>query len=98
MKGWLPIELEQLVIACLAKRPQDRPANARALAESLRAIEIPAEHAWTGARANAWWFVHRPPTSAEPVAATVERLVVGDPTAIDVPVASVATVQHRKSR
>ncbi|HEY0251196.1 MAG TPA: hypothetical protein VGC41_06695 [Kofleriaceae bacterium] len=28
--------------------------------EALRAIPIPAEHAWTVQRAEAWWAEHRP--------------------------------------
>ncbi|MDB4955673.1 MAG: hypothetical protein JWO36_3242 [Myxococcales bacterium] len=76
--GWLPPALEALIVSCLAKRPQDRPANARALAKALRAIEIPAEHAWTDDLAQAWWSRHRPTsdaaTSAEPT--QVERVLV----------------------
>ena len=44
-----------MLLACLAKKASDRPADARALAAQLRAIEIPAEHAWTDAHAFAWW-------------------------------------------
>jgi hypothetical protein len=52
--GWLPVELEAVIVRCLGKEPADRP-DARELAEALRAIEIPAEHAWTAARAKVWW-------------------------------------------
>nr|MBA3456189.1 serine/threonine protein kinase [Deltaproteobacteria bacterium] len=78
VKGWMPAELEATVIRCLAKDPEDRPADARELAECLRAIEIPAEHAWTEERALAWWAHHRPKSeashSSEPTRA--ERLLV----------------------
>ncbi|HEY1548596.1 MAG TPA: serine/threonine protein kinase [Kofleriaceae bacterium] len=60
MRGWLPIELEQLVLACLAKSPNKRPRDARAMIAALRAIEIPAEHAWDDERAAAWWREHQP--------------------------------------
>ena len=60
VRGWLPESLEQLVLSLLAKDPRDRPADARVLIEALRAIEIPAEHAWTEARAQAWWRTHKP--------------------------------------
>ena len=33
LKGWVPREIEQLVMECLAKDPDDRPQNARELAE-----------------------------------------------------------------
>jgi serine/threonine protein kinase len=59
VKGWLPAELDELVRALLAKRPDDRPADARAVATRLRAIEIPTEHAWTEAHADAWWVAHQ---------------------------------------
>jgi len=58
--GWLPAELEQLVTALLAKHPEDRPASARELADKLRAIEIPDEHAWSEQRAQEWWASYRP--------------------------------------
>ena len=55
VKGWLPIELERLVIQCLAKKPEQRPEDARVLARALNAIEIPDEHAWTETEAQLWW-------------------------------------------
>jgi serine/threonine protein kinase len=52
--GWLPVELEAVIVRCLAKDPSDRP-EARELADLLRDIAIPAEHAWTRDTAAAWW-------------------------------------------
>jgi serine/threonine-protein kinase len=60
VKGWLPPALEGLVLGMLAKDPDDRPGDARALIAMLRAIEIPSEHAWTEASALAWWNQTRP--------------------------------------
>lgn len=77
VKGWMPAALDELVRALLAKRPEDRPANARAVAAALRAIEIPAEHAWTAARAEAWWLAYQsiPTPTAQ---AAEKRLLVSD--------------------
>jgi serine/threonine-protein kinase len=95
--GWLPDELAAVIASCLAKRPQERPDDAQALAKALRAIPIPAEHAWTDTRAQAWWQEHRPPTTgaAPPVAETssIERVLVAQVE----PPPEVATVEHRRS-
>ena len=69
MTGWCPPELEAVIAACLAKDIADRPRDARALTAMLRAIPIPAEHAWTPEHAAAWWQAYRPaapPPSASP--------------------------------
>jgi serine/threonine-protein kinase len=50
-------DLEALLIACLAKRPEDRPASAHVLRELLRACVSAGR--WTNARAAQWWVVHR---------------------------------------
>ncbi len=78
VKGWLPPQLEAIVIRLLAKDPDDRPTDARELSASLRAITIPEEHAWTEARAQAWWLQHRPKPmiTAESTPLSVERLLV----------------------
>ncbi|MEO8552480.1 MAG: serine/threonine-protein kinase, partial [Kofleriaceae bacterium] len=60
VRGWLPDALDELVRALLAKSPADRPRDARAVIAALRAIEIPAEHAWTEADAQAWWAEYQP--------------------------------------
>lgn len=46
-------DLEGILMACLAKRPEDRPASASALRERLRACS--AAGSWTNARAARWW-------------------------------------------
>jgi serine/threonine protein kinase len=70
VRGWLPSELETLVTSCLAKRPEDRPHDARALANMLGAIAIPDEHAWTRVKAIAWWQSLRVHATSTPEAAT----------------------------
>ena len=48
----IPEGLEKLILQGLAKRPQDRPASARAMREALLACETPP---WTESDAAAWW-------------------------------------------
>ena len=50
-------DLESVLLACLAKRPEDRPPSAHVLRERLRACA--AAGRWTNARAAQWWAVHR---------------------------------------
>jgi len=61
VRGWCPPQLDAVIASCLAKEAAERPANARELAAMLRAIPIPAEHAWTEAKAQAWWAEYKPP-------------------------------------
>ncbi len=73
---WLPDELERIVVSCLSKTPEQRPADARALAAALAAIDIPDPHAWAEPDARAWWRQHRPPLPTVAVAVTGGRGVV----------------------
>ncbi|MGE0866435.1 MAG: serine/threonine-protein kinase [Vicinamibacterales bacterium] len=50
-------DLEALILDCLAKRPEDRPASAHVLRERLLACG--AARRWTNARASEWWTLHR---------------------------------------
>ncbi len=50
-------DLESVILACLAKRPEDRPASAHVLRERLLACA--AAGRWTNARAAQWWALHR---------------------------------------
>jgi serine/threonine protein kinase len=55
---YIPESLERVVMACLEKKPEDRPQSAAAVAELLDACTgIPA---WTRADAARWWSLHRP--------------------------------------
>jgi len=50
----IPPALEQLVMACLAKRPDQRPRSAAELAGSLAAIDL---EPWDEKQAAEWWKV-----------------------------------------
>ena len=52
----VPPALDDLVLMCLAKNPDDRPASANTLAEALRSIATGSS--WTTARAQEWWNLH----------------------------------------
>jgi serine/threonine-protein kinase len=54
----VPAELDELVLACLAKSPSQRPPNVDWLAEQLESIAW--RDAWTDDRAVQWWDRHLP--------------------------------------
>jgi len=62
ISNYLPAELATVLMQCLAKKPHDRPNDARALSALLRAIEIPQAQAWSEAQAQAWWATRKPRT------------------------------------
>jgi len=55
----VPPTLDDIVLACLAKDPDSRPASADALAEALASIKPGSS--WTTPRAQQWWDLHHPP-------------------------------------
>jgi serine/threonine-protein kinase len=71
----IPAPLEALVMACLAKRPADRPASASALRDALAALAGAAP--WSDDAAAAWWqsfrarAAARAPAPVDPVGQTV---------------------------
>jgi serine/threonine-protein kinase len=54
----VPAALDGIIMACLAKNPDDRPASVDALAEALAAIGT--RDSWTTERAHEWWDRHHP--------------------------------------
>ena len=48
----VPEALERLVLACLAKKPEDRPESAAQLGRDLGSISVPP---WDEAQASDWW-------------------------------------------
>jgi len=53
----IPEDLDNVVLACLAKDPNDRPHGADELAGRLERISF--EKPWDNERARAWWELHR---------------------------------------
>jgi serine/threonine-protein kinase len=55
----IPSALDELVLACLAKRPSDRPANAVELGDRLGLCDVTSH--WTRDDARRWWETRMPP-------------------------------------
>ncbi|MDT8436638.1 MAG: serine/threonine-protein kinase [Gemmatimonadota bacterium] len=54
----VPAALDEAILACLAKHPDDRPASADELGAMLAGVA--ADPPWTPERARAWWDLHAP--------------------------------------
>ncbi len=54
----IPTCLDDIVLACLAKDPENRPADADALSRRLAACDV--GDPWTAERAARWWRTHLP--------------------------------------
>jgi eukaryotic-like serine/threonine-protein kinase len=52
----LPKGLEEILLSCLEKDPEDRPGSVEELAAVMEAIPLPEP--WTPARARRWWLDH----------------------------------------
>ncbi len=53
----VPAALEELLLQCLAKDPDERPASASALKRALEPLR--REHRWDAEQAQSWWQQHQ---------------------------------------
>ena len=67
----VPADLEAVILRCLAKRPEDRYADARAVAEALGACSCAND--WNEALAEAWWLERASAPAAAPVGDAVPQ-------------------------
>jgi serine/threonine-protein kinase len=49
----VPSDIEEVILSCLAKKPEDRPADANALADALAACACASD--WSAQEARTWW-------------------------------------------
>jgi serine/threonine-protein kinase len=54
----IPPELDRLILACLAKKQEDRPRDMRELERALAAVAC--KSLWTTEEAEEWWDLHLP--------------------------------------
>lgn len=52
----VPPALDRVILACLSKRPEDRPGSAAELDRLLAEIQV---EPWTEEQAERWWSLHR---------------------------------------
>jgi serine/threonine-protein kinase len=63
----IPKDLDDVILACLEKSPENRPQDAEELANRLRKIDF--EQCWDQERARAWWRLNHPQVVNHPSSA-----------------------------
>lgn len=54
----IPPQFENVILACLSKQPEERPASAEALHQALEECDV--RPSWSRQAASAWWQTHLP--------------------------------------
>lgn len=83
----VPEDLDRVVLACLAKNADDRPASADALRDLLAACDVPR---WSTEDARRWWREHEPSPATSGLRARADAA-----TALDVDLAARAREEGR---
>ena len=71
----IPTALEEIILACLAKDRDDRPARIEDLDLALATVE--STPAWTNADAESWWREHAPRSEGETSAVATTKAADG---------------------
>ena len=70
----LPIELEDVILRCLEKDPEDRFQSVEDLRRAL--TDVPLEDVWTAEMAAEWWSCNGCPERKAMAAAAIEAAAV----------------------
>jgi serine/threonine-protein kinase len=54
----IPKKLEEIILSCLEKKPEDRPPDALELDRRLASVGV--DSSWSSERAEQWWKMHLP--------------------------------------
>ena len=73
-RGGLPEDIDDLVVRCLAKDPNERPGSADALASELEALSCYGQ--WSGADARRWWDEFGPVLARSKAGGRPEKLTL----------------------
>jgi serine/threonine-protein kinase len=70
----IPMELEEIILRCLEKQPEDRFQDIPALRETLD--QVPGAERWSASEAANWWHDYGCPKRKAMAAAAVEMAAV----------------------
>jgi eukaryotic-like serine/threonine-protein kinase len=91
----IPPGLDEVILACLAKHPEERPQTAGEL--SRRLAVVAAANSWNEEKAAKWWDRHHPETTGPGLIENDTRMLTKTMEAAWEPVATAAELQSTKS-